>query len=142
PVPESSMVFRPSVLCPVDFSTASRGALRYGAAIAQHFQAKLSVLTVNDPLVAEAAAIRLGRDWLPQDSRRELQRFLDDTFGGRAPVDDVELLVETGKPAPEILRVAAAGRHDLIVMSSHGLTGIRKMFFGTTTERVLRETHV
>lgn len=136
------MVFRPSVLCPVDFSTASRGALRYGAAIAQHFQAKLSVLTVNDPLVAEAAAIRLGRDWLPQDSRQELQRFLDDTFGGQQPVDDVELLVETGKPAPEILRVATERRHDLIVMSSHGLTGIRKMFFGATTERVLRETHV
>lgn len=136
------MALRPSVLCPVDFSVASRGALRYGAAIAQHFQAGLTVLTVNDPLVEEAAEIRLGRDWLPQDSEHELRRFLDDAFAGPPPVQDIDLAIATGKPAPEILRVAAERRHDLIVMSSHGLTGIRKMFFGATTERVLRETHV
>jgi nucleotide-binding universal stress UspA family protein len=47
-----------------------------------------------------------------------------------------------GKPAPEILRVARERRSDLIVMASHGSTGFRKLFFGSTTERVLRETAV
>lgn len=45
-----------------------------------------------------------------------------------------------GKPAPEILRVARERSCDLIVISTHGLTGMRKLFFGSTTERVLRET--
>ena len=135
------MELRPTVLCPVDFSVASRGALRHAAAIAQHFQAQLTVLTVNDPLVTEAAVIRLGTRWLPQDSEHELRRFVDDTFGGTS-VPHLQLVVTAGKAAPEILRVAREHRHDLIVMSSHGLTGIRKLFFGATTERVLRETNV
>ncbi len=45
-----------------------------------------------------------------------------------------------GKPAGEILRVAHERSCELIVISTHGLTGIRKLFFGSTTERVLRET--
>ena len=47
-----------------------------------------------------------------------------------------------GKPATAILRCALDRSPDLIVMSTHGRTGWRKMFFGSTTERVLRETSV
>ncbi|MEO7273760.1 MAG: universal stress protein, partial [Vicinamibacterales bacterium] len=50
--------------------------------------------------------------------------------------------VAVGTPAPEILRLSADRACRLIVMSSHGLTGARKLFFGSTTERVLRETTV
>ena len=50
--------------------------------------------------------------------------------------------VAVGKPPIEILRVARERSCDLIVMSSHGFTGVRKLFFGSTTERVLRETTV
>jgi nucleotide-binding universal stress UspA family protein len=50
--------------------------------------------------------------------------------------------VAVGKPPAEILRVAGERPCDLIIMSSHGLTGARKLFFGSTTERVLRETTV
>ena len=50
--------------------------------------------------------------------------------------------VAVGKPPVEILRVAREHACDLIVISSHGVTGARKLFFGSTTERVLRETSV
>jgi nucleotide-binding universal stress UspA family protein len=50
--------------------------------------------------------------------------------------------VVIGKPAAEILREARDGHADLIVMSSQGRSGARKIFFGSTTERVLRETTV
>ena len=46
----------PSVLCPVDFSEPSRAALVYAAAIADHFAVRLTVLAVDDPLLAEATA--------------------------------------------------------------------------------------
>ena len=137
------MVRRQSLLCPIDFSNPSRAALRYATAIAERFQMRLTLLTVNDPLLAEAAALRAGPEWLPADSERELRRFFEQTFEHRVlfptPVD---VLVTQGQPAQEILRVAREQRSDLIVMSTHGLTGVRKLFFGATTERVLRETDV
>lgn len=137
------MVRRPLMLCPIDFSSASRTALRYATAIAERFRAGLLLLTVNDPLLAEAAEMRAGPDWLAVDTERELRRFFDQTFEHKtvSPVD-VERLVTTGHPAQEILRVARDRQCELIVMSTHGLTGLRKLFFGATTERVLRETSI
>jgi nucleotide-binding universal stress UspA family protein len=137
------MILRPSVLCPVDFSDASRGALRYAAAVAEHFCARLTVLTINDPVLEVAAVTAYGAAWLPEDSHGELRRFVESTFSGRTlGVQELRSEVATGKPAPEILRVARERSCDLIVMSTHGLTGVRKLFFGSTTERVLRETSV
>ena len=74
---------RPAVLCPIDFSNPSRSALRYASAVAEHFQARLIVVTVNDPLLAEVAALRLGPSWMPGDSERELRRFFAETFEHR-----------------------------------------------------------
>jgi nucleotide-binding universal stress UspA family protein len=137
------MALRPSVLCPIDFSDNARGALRYAAAIAAHFQTPLTLLAVNDPLLEEAAALSAGPAHLAEDTRRELERFFSHTFE-RPPKSsaDVRLEVVSGKPAPEILRISRERACDLVVMGSHGLTGFRKLFFGSTTERVLRETSV
>ena len=135
------MAYHPSVLCPIDFSTSSRAALRYATAIAERFRTGLTLLTVNDPLLAEAAEMQAGPGWTAKDCERELRQFFDQTFEHRTlfPID-VETVVTTGHPASEILRVARERHCDLIVMSTHGLTGVRKRFFGATTERVLRDT--
>jgi nucleotide-binding universal stress UspA family protein len=135
------MDVRPSILCPVDFSEASAGALRYAAAVARHFGTRLIVLTVEDPLLTEAADLGTGVRWSPEQSKHEMARFTARTFGPQSPLlATFEYDVAVGKPAPEILRVARERSCDLIVLSTHGLTGIRKLFFGSTTERVLRET--
>ena len=129
-----------SVLCPVDFSAASRGALRYAAAIAAHFGGRLTLLAVNDPLLVEADEFA-GEAHLTEHTTQELKRFAGRALEEEATVSpETRLEVATGKPAPEILRVARETRCDLIVMSSHGATGARRLFFGSTTERVLRET--
>jgi nucleotide-binding universal stress UspA family protein len=134
------MTSRPVILCPVDFSDASQSALRHAVALATHLPAQLVVLTVTDPLLAEAAELASVTDQLPAALRQQLHHFYDEAVepGG----DDVQFEVATGKPAVEILRVASARKADLIVMGTHGLTGLRKLFFGSTTERVLRETTV
>ena len=134
-------MIRPSVLCPIDFSESSRGALRYAGTIATHFGTRLTILAVNDPLLQEADEFS-GTARLTEDTTRELERFLKDTFARRGLPADVHVTVTTGKAAPEILRAARHHGSGLIVMSSHGLTGFRKLFFGSTTERVLRETVV
>jgi nucleotide-binding universal stress UspA family protein len=135
------MNVRPSVLCPIDFSDASAGALRYAAAIAAHFATRLVVLTVEDPLLTEAADLGTGIVWSREDCKKEMEEFAVRVFGPESPtVATFEYEVAVGKPAAEILRVARERSCGLIVISSHGLTGIRKLFFGSTTERVLRET--
>jgi universal stress protein A len=126
------------VLCPIDFSEASRASLPYAIAIARHFSARLTLLTVDDPLLAEVAAQASAS--LIGETERELRRFCGDLLTDAAI--DTAFTVVVGKPGPEILRAANDGRADLIVMSSQGRSGARKMFFGSTTERVLRDTTV
>jgi universal stress protein A len=134
---------RPTLLCPVDFSDASRGALRYARAIAEHFRGRLVVLAVEDPLLTEAVDLGTGVVWDPEDTRRELSRFVSKALHGDPLAGiDVRYEVAVGKPANQILHVASEQACDLIIMSTHGLTGMRKLFFGSTTERVLRETTI
>jgi nucleotide-binding universal stress UspA family protein len=135
------MNLRPSILCPIDFSEASAGALRYAAAIADHFATRLIVLSVEDPLLTQAADLGTGVLWTPEECKREIEHFAARIFGDDSPtIASLEYEAAVGKPAQEILRVARERSCDLIVISTHGLTGIRKLFFGSTTERVLRET--
>jgi nucleotide-binding universal stress UspA family protein len=137
------MVTRPLVLCPTDFSTASRGALRYAAAVAEHFYADLMVVTVDDPLLAGAAAIRFGPDWMRSRTLQGLEAFVKDTFHGHPPrVADLKLEAQVGHPATAILQCAQDHRADLIVMGSHGRSGARKLLLGSTAERVLRDTRL
>ena len=131
-----------TILCPIDFSEPSRGALRYAAIAASYTGESLTLLTVNDPLLEQAAAMANGAGSLDADARRELRQFFTDTFSGRPPSVSVDFAVATGKPDAEILRVAGERRARLIVMSSRGATGIRKLFLGSVTERVLRATAV
>src|SRR5688500_15887656 len=137
------MAYSPSIICPVDFSDHSRGALRYAATIAEHFGARLTVLTVDDPLLASVAASAGFEPSLAGETERELRRFLHDSVGDDFPrASTLDVKVAIGKPASEILRVARDAAAELIVMSSHGRSGVGKHFFGSTTERVLRSTDI
>lgn len=131
-----------AILCPIDFSEPSRGALRYAAAVAAYFHARLTVLTVNDPLLEQAADMAGGTGSLRAAAKSETERFFQDTFSGRPPEAQTEVAVASGKPDVEVLRVAQETGAGVIVMSSRGATGIRKLFLGSITERVLRSTTV
>lgn len=128
------------VLCPIDFSEPSRGALRYAMTVAAQAGASLTVLTVNDPLLAQASDMARGAGSLDDEARSETERFVSETFSGRTDVIHPRFEIATGTPDAEILRVAAQRSADVIVMSSRGATGLRKLFLGSTTERVLRGT--
>ena len=137
------MNVRPSILCPIDYSDASVGALRYAAAIAEHFVTRLIVLVVEDPMLTEALDLGSGVHWTREASEHEVAGFVAGVFGEDSPTLSMcEYDVAVGKAPVEILRVSRERSCDLIVMSSHGMTGARRLFFGSTTERVLRETMV
>ena len=134
---------RPSVICPIDFSDASRGALRYAAVLAEHFYGTLSVLAVDDPFLVQAATASFGAAAMRQLTEDALQSFLKSAFPTVMPrVAELKTLIRVGRAAPEILRTATAEKADVIVMSTHGTSGVRKLIFGSTTERVLRDTTV
>ena len=126
-----------SILCPVDFSEASRAAVRTASRFARQFQAGLHVLFVEDPLLAQAEHMVSP----PPDLMGELRAFLAGTPDLDLP-GEPQLHLATGTPDVEIVACAARERIDLTVMGAHGLTGVRKAFFGSTTARVLRRTSV
>lgn len=130
----------PAILCPVDFSDASRGALRYGAVLAEHFGARLLVMTATDRLLAESAAMETTPARFRSETLEALRSFFAESIDRSLPVVSISFASAIGKADAAILRTAREARSDIIVMSSHGLTGFRRMFFGSTTERVLRET--
>jgi nucleotide-binding universal stress UspA family protein len=137
------MSLGPTIICPTDFSDASRSALQYGAVIAEHVGSRLVIMAVEDPLLTEAVDLGTGSVWDPEDTKRELAVFAEHALAKhQLRPATLEFEVAVGKPANEILRVARERKADLLVMSTHGLTGMRKLFFGSTTERVLRETTV
>ena len=130
----------PTIVCAVDYSDCSRRALRSAGALTAHFGARLFVLHVAD-------ALRLGAVGLEQimgdKGRDELQPFVAANLHP-APWrgHDPELVVVLGSPAHEIARFADECRADLIVIGSHGYTGARKAFFGSTAREVLRLAQV
>lgn len=133
-----------SILCPVDFSTHSRAALRQAIAIAQRFRSRITVMFVNDPLLLTAASrLSGGRDRFIDRTRVELSRLIARSTATVGRTDDeARVIVTTGDPADEILRTAKRLRSDLIVMGTHGLGGFKKLFFGSTTEQVLRRVTI
>lgn len=134
-----------SLLCPVDFSSSSRGALHYALAIARRVQAPLTVLAVDDALLTNIADTRMGEGWARANTERQLRTFVGAATVTATPGVEpaaVTYAVATGKPAAAILAVARKIGSELIVMGTHGRSGLRKRVFGATAERVLRDTTV
>jgi nucleotide-binding universal stress UspA family protein len=135
-------VFMPTprtVLCPVDFSESSRRALTWACALFP--ESGVIVLNAVDPLLVEAAKIRLGMDLAGAEVGPALRTFVDGACISGAPSRvEMVLQVRTGQPADVILETASAVAADLIVMGTHGLGGFRKWVLGSTTEHVLRRT--
>jgi nucleotide-binding universal stress UspA family protein len=132
-----------SILSPVDFSEQSRHALRWAAALATRFGARLTVVSAVDPLLAEAARARLGQDLAELETVPALREFAAATWTSAAPAPkEIVFRTAVGDAAAAILETADAESVDLIVIGTQGLGGFRKWLLGSTAERVLRRTTV
>ena len=130
-----------SILCPVDFSEQSRQALLWASAIAQYRGGELTVLSVVEPLLAQAAGIRLGVDLAREEAEPALREFVEATLPERVrQASHVRMEVTVGDPSEAILQTGRRLKAGLIVMGTHGLGGFRKLLLGSTTEQVLRRT--
>ncbi|MDQ3917904.1 MAG: universal stress protein [Acidobacteriota bacterium] len=136
-----------SILLPTDFSECARRAVPFAAELARLLGARVICLHVVEPVVppvgwaptAETlpAATDFGEQ-LGEAAGRELPAFSGgEEFEGL----EVEDVVVRGEPAAEIVRAARERGAGLIVISSHGRTGLGRILFGSTAESVVRHAH-
>ena len=131
------------VLCPVDFSRSSHEALAYAAAFADQAQARLTILHVLElpPELSEyagAMGLVAYRDARIYEARTRLSEMVASAV---PPTCKVRELVLEGKPYSEILKVAAEQEADLIAIGVRGRGPVDLVFFGSTTNHVVRAAH-
>lgn len=132
-----------SILCPVDFSEHAERALGYALDLAQLSGAHLNILTAVDPFLDAASTAAGHREAVLRQTQEELQALLQRIATSRGPLREAPgIVVVTGNAAEKILEQIAECRSDLVVMGTQGLEGTRRLVFGSTTERVLRESPV
>jgi nucleotide-binding universal stress UspA family protein len=129
------------ILVPIDFSTYAEQALDYAITLGKQLQARVTLLhVIQPPLVAGAD---MGA-WPSQTYIEELEAAItSDLEGYLARVTTAglqgEMVVVHGTPFQEIINTAKARQVDLIVMGTHGRTGLTHVLLGSVAERVVRQ---
>jgi nucleotide-binding universal stress UspA family protein len=123
------------VLAAVDFSESARRALTFAARLARHAGARLHVVHAQDPLLANAARAA-GVD-IDAETRAELSVFMQRAYpaGDWSPFQEVA----DGPAVTVVCDTAERVNADVIVVGAHGMSGIGRLMFGSTTEGMLRE---
>jgi nucleotide-binding universal stress UspA family protein len=130
------------ILCPIDFERDSMEALELAAQLAQQNSATVYLLTVIG--LPPAAATELPPAPLLPDGEFEAsaRKGLEELAQEKLAAVPHEIVVARGNPAPEILNLAKQRDIEVIVMGTHGRTGVAHFFLGSVAERVLRESPV
>jgi nucleotide-binding universal stress UspA family protein len=130
-----------AILVPFDFSEYSEKAFRWALAMAERWSAQLRLLHVVSlpsypPNVLgmhfNVANLEAG---LRADAESRLQEFVSRVGSSTVPIDT---RVIRGEPAADLRRMAEQENVDVIVMGSHGRTGLAHVLLGSVAERVVR----
>ncbi|HEU4731693.1 MAG TPA: universal stress protein [Kofleriaceae bacterium] len=126
------------ILCPVDFSAGSREALRVAAGLARESGAALVLTHIwQAPLVGEFQFAPLSIKNIVESEQAELTTWIGLAKELGAPNVDARFL--TGAPWDQIVKIAHDEPDlDLIVMGTHGRTGIKHVLLGSVAEKVVR----
>jgi nucleotide-binding universal stress UspA family protein len=130
------------ILVPIDFSEYSKNSLRYAVPFARQFGAELILVYVVEPTVypSDVAFGQMGIPSLERELRErgkvELDRLVEAHTGEEVAV---RTMIRTGKPYLEIINVAKEETVDLIIIATHGHSGVEHVLFGSTTEKVVRK---
>jgi universal stress protein A len=140
-VPEENAINIQHILVPIDFSACSKHALNLALQLARLLHARLTLLhVVQMPyLVGGGADMGEGMALYTEQAETEAHQMLAD-YARR--VNDAglecETIVEHATPFQRIIDHAEALRVDLIVMGTHGHTGLQHMLLGSVAEKVVR----
>lgn len=127
------------LLVPVDFSVQSRQAVKFAGRLAADMGSAVDLVFVVEPVPQyaglEYTPATLDRTEITQEAQEELERW------ARREVPkgvSVEILIRYGRGSAEIVNTATQRKTDLIIIPTHGYSGVRRALLGSTTEQVLR----
>jgi nucleotide-binding universal stress UspA family protein len=131
-----------TILFPTDFSQGARAAMDYALSLSRDYNARLILLyVIQDISIAEwyipssISAADLVAD-MEKSAWKEMDKW---SAEASAQVKSTEKIVVRGVPFVEIIRTAKEKDADMIVIGTHGRTGIDHMLFGSTAEKVVRK---
>jgi nucleotide-binding universal stress UspA family protein len=130
------------ILVPIDFSNYSKGALKYAVNFAKRFNAEMYLIYVVEPVIyppdfsmGQIAIPSVNAEW-DERAKDELQKLAKTDI----PNDvKVETIIKTGKPFLEIIETASEKDIDIIIIATHGHSGVEHILFGSTAEKVVRK---
>jgi universal stress protein A len=129
------------ILVPVDFSDTAKKALQYAVPFAVAFDAEVDVVHVIQPYTMPAEVgymppeLAVSPQELVNSAREELNKLCAREIGARARF---QVQVREGVPWPELIAAARETNADLIILATHGWTGLKHVLLGSVAERVMR----
>jgi universal stress protein A len=132
-----------SILAPTDFSEHVKPALRYAVGLAERFGATLHLIHVLPDIVPSGPDLMIAPALPPEyyrdteaESLEALKGVLDPSWGS---VESIERGVRWGDPVDGVVGYASEHAIDLIVVATHGRTGLSHALLGSMAERIVRE---
>jgi universal stress protein A len=146
--PATSAIQLKKILAPIDFSETSPQVVAYAVRFVEQFGAQLVLLHVVQPPLdlapPEAFSLRPPSEMyaeVTQEAQAKLTRWKEDiAMGAMDTTGDlfITTVIRGGEPDREIVNVARELEIDLIVIATHGYTGLKHVLLGSTAERVVR----
>ena len=130
------------ILVPIDFSDYSKSSLKYAANFANKFYAGITLIYVVEPVIyppdfsmGQIAIPSVNAEW-DLKAKEELEKLAKQEIPEGIKVS---IILKTGKPFLEIIDTAAEEKVDLIIIATHGHSGVEHILFGSTAEKVVRK---
>ena len=133
------------IICPTDFSEAALEGIEAAIAMAEKWEAELVLTYVVSPLPIMTGSSSLAGYHLPamvDEMEQDASAAIANLAADKIPSGlCCQTRILRGKPAEEISQLAATEKADLIVIATHGESGLQRFLFGSVTERVFKIAH-
>ena len=127
------------ILVPVDFSDCSKKALQYATAFAEQFDAKIVLLNVTESFIPTPELSGIDVGLMDSQLREHAAKQLADLEDSLGDTVKTEVASRNGRPYLEIVGAAKELDIDLIILATHGRTGLAHVLMGSTAEKVVQQ---
>ncbi|MDD5399278.1 MAG: universal stress protein [Dehalococcoidia bacterium] len=135
------------IMVPLDGSQIAECVIPHIETIAKKSAAKVELVTVIEPLeIPTRGQIAISDDEIKQidaEGKKEANKYLDQVSDRLTKAGiKAETVILSGRAADRLTRYAINNEVDLIIMATHGRSGISKLFWGSVAEKILRATDI